>query len=305
MYLSVLSLALLLNAGPVVNAPGDLENAFQNLKEAIQSKKDAAQVKKLAAETYALTQEALSGPAAEGEVEGGAPADFLVFARDAEAYTEYALYVTAIQSPPATMVDLISTLEQQNPESKYLDEAYAPYFVALNQTGAASKVPGIAAKAIANFPENEDLLMVLAGTAMSRRQSDRALAYSQRLLAALNKHSKPERMSPADWERKRNLELGQAHWIAGVVYSEKTRYFQADAELRAALPLIQGNQEMLGTALFNLGVANYQLGRTVHNKARVLEAVKFSEQAAGIPGPLAQQAWHNAVVMKSEAQAMR
>jgi hypothetical protein len=40
-------------------------------------------------------------------------------------------------------------------------------------------------------------------------------------------------------------------------------------------------------------------------KAQVLEAVKFSQQAAAIKGPLAQQAWHNAQVMKDEAGRMR
>jgi hypothetical protein len=36
-----------------------------------------------------------------------------------------------------------------------------------------------------------------------------------------------------------------------------------------------------------------------------LEAVKFSQQAAAVQGPLAQQAWHNAQAMKDEAGRMR
>jgi hypothetical protein len=40
-------------------------------------------------------------------------------------------------------------------------------------------------------------------------------------------------------------------------------------------------------------------------KALVLEAAQFSKQAAAIQGPLAQQAWHNAQVMKDEAARMR
>jgi hypothetical protein len=40
-------------------------------------------------------------------------------------------------------------------------------------------------------------------------------------------------------------------------------------------------------------------------QACALEAVKFSQQAAAIQGPLAQQAWHNAQVMKDEAARMR
>ena len=146
---------------------------------------------------------------------------------------------------------------------------------------------------------------MLADTAITRKQSDRALGYANRLLAALNKHPKPEGIASADWERKRSATLGRGHWIAGLVQSEKAQYYQADAHLRAALPLIQGNEAMMGPALFHLGLANYQLGKTMLNKARVLEAAKFSEQAAAIQGPFSQQAWHNALVMKTEAANMR
>ena len=86
-------------------------------------------------------------------------------------YVESALAGTAIQSPPAVMVDLISALEQENPKSKYLDEIYGPYLVALNKTGAGAKIPAIAEKALANFPENEDLLLLMTETAMTRKQS--------------------------------------------------------------------------------------------------------------------------------------
>lgn len=304
MSLSVLSFAVLLIAGPIIEVR-DLENAFQSLKEATESKQDAAQVKKLAAETCALARQVLSAPPPDSDTETQAWTSYVAHVRDIELYTEYALFATAIQAPPAATVDLLSTLERQNPKSKYLDEAYAPYFLALNQTGAASKIPAVAAKAIANFPNNEDLLLVLADTAMNGKQPDRALGYANRLLAALSKHAKPEGIPSADWERKRNAALGRGHWIAGLVYSEKAQYYQADTELRAALPLIQGNEAMRGPALFYLGLANYQLGKMMLNKARVLEAAKFSEQAAAIKGPLAQQAWHNALVMRTEAGNMR
>jgi hypothetical protein len=304
MSLPILSFTVLLIAGPVIAGADDLESAYQNLKEA-ESKKDAAQVKKLAAETCALARQVTSAPAPQSEEEKEAWTRRVAYAREIELQTEYALYATAVQAPPATTVDLLSALEQQNPKSKYLDEAYGPYFVALNQTGAASKAPSIAEKALANFPNNEDLLLVLADTALERKQSDRALGYAKRLVGALSKHPKPEGMSAADWERKRSMVLGRGHWIAGMVYSEKTQYYLADQELRAALPLIKGNEAMMASALFHLGVANYQLGAAARNKARVLEAAKFSEQAAAIKGPFSDQAFRNAHIMKTEAGKMR
>lgn len=283
----VLSFAVILSFGPPTVIHEDLENAFQGLTEAV-SKKAAAEVKELAAEACALARQLESARA-----------------REIELYTEYALYATAVASPPATTVDLLAALEQQNPKSRYLDEAYGPYLMALQQTGAASKIPAIATKAIANFPNNEDLLLVMADTALSRKQNDRALNYAERLLSSLYKHPRPEGMSAPDWERKRSAALGRGHWIAGLLHAEKAQYYEADKDLRSALPLIRGNEAMLAPALFHLGVVNYELGRMTMKKARVLEAATFSEQSAALGGPLAQQAFHNALVMKTEAGKMR
>jgi hypothetical protein len=41
------------------------------------------------------------------------------------------------------------------------------------------------------------------------------------------------------------------------------------------------------------------------NKAKMLEAVKFSEQSMVLDSPYADQARHNALVMKQEAARMR
>jgi hypothetical protein len=283
--------------------PGNLETSYQSLQEAV-ANKDAAQVKKLAAQTYALAREAAEAPVPDG-VEKAEWDKRIAYAHDVETYTEYALFTAALQGPAAETVDLIATLEQQNPKSKYLDRGYSNYLVALSQTGAAAKVPAIAEKALANFPKNEDLLLVLANEAMEHKQSERALGYAQRLLSALNSATKPQEVSAAAWEKKRSAELGRGHWIAGIVYCEKAQYVNADQELRASLPLIKGNNPMTGAALFNLGLANYQLGKMTMRKSQVQEAARFSEQAAGIPGPYAQQAWHNAQVMKTEADRMR
>jgi hypothetical protein len=301
--LPVLTLACLI-AVPTIAAAGDLESAFQGLKDA-ESKKDAAQVKNLAAEVSALVRQAIAAPAPEDESEKEAWKNRIIYVKQIEEHTEYALYSTAIQSPPAVMLDLLSALEQQNPKSKYLDEAYGPYCAAMSKTGSSSRIPAIAEKALANFPENEDLLYILANDAAGRQQSDRALNFSTRLIAVLNRHPKPEGLPAAEWERKRSGALGRAYFLAGAIHCEKGVYAMADKELRAALPLIKGNDSMVGPALFHLGVANYQLGKMTLNKARMLEGAKFSEESAVIVGPYAQQAWKNAMLIKTEAGRMR
>jgi tetratricopeptide (TPR) repeat protein len=304
MKLAVWSFAVLLSAGAAVVTSDDLDAAFQNLKQA-EAQKDFAALKKLATELFALTRQVTSTPAPEDAAQKEAWTNRVAFARDAELHAEYALSAAAFQAPASVTIELLSTLEQQNPKSKYLGAAYARYLVALNETGAASKIPAVAEKAIANFPDNEDVLLVLADSALNRKQSANALTYSRRLVAVLNRHPRPEEMSAADWERKKTAALGRGYWIAGMVLSEKSQHFEADKNLRAALPLIQGNEAMLAPTLYYLGVANYQLGKMTLNKAQVLEAVKFSERAAALQSPYTEHARHNALVMKNDADRMR
>jgi tetratricopeptide (TPR) repeat protein len=300
--LPALSLALVLVAGPAV-AAGVLEDGLQSLKDAV-AKKDAPLVKKLVADLYPQAREASAEAAPKNDDDKPAWTNRVELAKSVEAYTEYALYAVAIQSPPETLVDLISTLEQSNPKSKYLDEAYGPYLVALNRTKDAAKVIPTAEKALANFPDNEDLLLVVTDAALAKNP-DRALTLANRLVAAFNKHPKPESMSAADWERKKSAGLGRGYWIAGVVYGAKGQYVNCDKSLRAALPLIKGSDAMLGPALFYLGMSNYNLGKMTLNKAKILEAARFSEQSAAIAGAYTDQARHNATVMKDEAARMR
>ena len=304
MKLPALGMAIAFLVGPAVAVADDLEDAIQNLKDAA-AKKDAALVKKLAETIYPMTCEILSEAAPKDADEKKIWDERVAYAKSAQLYVESAIAGTALQSPPAVMVDLISALEQENPKSKYLDEAYGSYLVALNKTGSGTKIPAIAEKALANFPENEDLLLLMTDTAMTRKQTDRALNYANRLTAVLNRHPKPEGVAAADWERKKSASLAHGYYVAGVISAEKGVYVAADKNLRAALPLIQGQAAMLGPALFYLGMADYQLGKMTMNKAKLLEAVKFSEQSMAIDSPYADQARHNALVIKQEAARMR
>jgi len=291
MRVSILSCAILLVAGPLVWGQ-DLEDIFKNLQDA-EVKKDTAQIKKLAVEALTLAHQVVSTPAPESAEDKENWTVRVARAREIQVRAEYDLYATAATAPAATAVDLLSTLERLSPKSKYLDEGYGRYFQSLAQTGASAKIPGVAENALKNFPENEDALLMLADAALKGKQSDRAAAYAERAIAAINKHG------------KRGMTLGQAHWIAGIVHMEKSQFFEANKDLRAALPFIKGNDAMMGAALFHLGVANYQLGRTFMRKAQVVEAVKFSEDAAKIKGPFAEQAWRNAYIMRTEGAKMR
>jgi hypothetical protein len=304
MALRQCGIAILLCAGFGLAVAADLETSLQALKDA-QSNKDAAEVKKLAAETIGLAKQAAAAPAPAAEDEKAAWKQSVDYAKSAQLQAEYALLALALQGPPETTIDLIATLEQQNPKSKYLDDAYPSYFQALTKTGAADKIPEVADKALASLPDNDDLLLYVMDRARTRNQLDRALTCATRLVSVLSKHPKPEGIAAGDWEKKRTFGLAQGYWTAGVISAEKSRYADADKYLRAALPMIAGNDAQRGPALFYLGVANYQLGKMTLNKAKVLEGAKFSQEASTVQGPLAGQAYKNALLIKDEAAKMR
>jgi hypothetical protein len=275
MKITVLSVALVLAAGvpfgPARLLADDLDDALAALKQA-ESSKDATKIKELAAAAHTIAK----------KYEGTAPADadkesFEArgrYAKDVDHYSEYALYALAIQSrsDPKTAVDLITTLEQQDPKSEYLD-----------------------------LPE---ALAIQADNALSRKQTDRAVALANRMIAAANKKP-PEGISAADWERTKSASLGQAYYIIGTNACERNKFADADRNLRAALPYIKGNGAMLGPAYFCLGVVNYNLANMTASKAKMIEAAKFSEQAAAIPGPTQDQAYKNSLAMKAAADKMR
>lgn len=296
-----LGLMSLLLAGPALAAFDELETSFENLKS-IAAQKDPAQVKKAVTDTCALTRPILAAKTPEGDAETWKAR--VAFAKEVDTYAGYAIYSTAVGATPEVTVDLFSTLEQQSPKNKYMDEGYGAYMAALRETGATAKIQGIAEKAILNLPENEDLLLFLADAAMNKQQYDKASGYSERLIVSLKKHPKPETLTAPDWDKKRNGALGAGYWMAGMVHSQKQQFPQADADLRAALPLIQSNPGLLAPALFHLSLANYQLGKLTMDRGRVIQGAEFAEKVAGMKTDLAQQAWTNAHLMRQEATKM-
>jgi len=305
MKISVLTLAAILIAAPAVGVANELDDSFAAL-QAAEAKKDPALVKKLAVATSELARE-------EAEMEEPADASLkqtwkerTAWARDVDKRCEYALYAVSLQAEPAVAIDMLTTLETLNPKSEYLDEGgYNRYFAVLQKTGEAAKIPAIAEKALKNLPNSADLLLVLLDGALAKNQTGQALTYGQRLVNAMSKASKPEGMSDADWGSKRSLALGRGYWAVGMVNAASGRYFEVDKALRAALPHIRGNNAMAGPALFQLGLANFQLGVQTNNKKRVLEAATFSEQASKIAFPQSQDAYRNTQAMRAQAAKMQ
>ena len=290
MLTSILVSALLFAA---VDTPVDLDTAYQNLKEAEQ-KKDATSVKKWAAETSRAARQVIKASA--GQADGAAR---LEYAKQVETYADYAIYATALQVRDRNeTISLFEALQQQSPTSNYVKQLSGPYTAALIQSGQSAKALQFAEKAIANDGSNEDLLVLLADSALNRKQYDRAASYGSRLAAALDSHPKPEGMSAADWEQRRTSLAGRGNWIAGMAYASQNRYPQADKHLRAALPLIKGQDQLMAGALFYLGVADYNLAIATHDRPLMNQALNYSQDAVRYAGPYQQLAIQNVGAIK-------
>lgn len=304
MQRTLIWIAGLLFAGSVLAVPDELEDSYAKLQTAV-TNKDAAQVKELAPKVCELARQSAAKPAPQDADEKARWEKSVKYAKELEVYSEYALYSIAVQSPPATQVEFFEMLVKQSPKSKYLGMGYGQYLVALSQAGQAARIREVAQRGIVNFPNDLDLLLVMADWDMNHNQTASAGVHAERLLAAASRSAAPEHLSAADWERKKAQAMGRAYWIAGMAHSAKAEYSMANQDLRNALPRIAGNDAMLAAAYFHLGVANYHLGRQGLNFRQVQEAAAFSEKAAAIKGPYQQQAWTNAHLMKQEAEKMR
>src|SRR5580698_1222111 len=241
-----------------VMAADDIDGAYKDLNAAVEAKKSPAEIKPLAVAVLTIAAKT--------------PGD--AHAKEVAAQAEYALLSAAIASQqPAEQIDLLGALETANPKSEYMASGYPYYLNALARV-APAKFGAAADKAVANFPDNQDVLIGAADDALAAKQNDRAMNYAGKALAAKGK---------AD-----AATIGRMHYIIGLVSATKNQFGPCDRELRAAQPSLSGGA--LGTALYYLGFCNFQLGSQIQSKDRMMQGQKFMDQSAATAGPMQAQA---------------
>lgn len=258
--------------------PGDLEPALAALKAA-EAKKDPGAVRKWAVQASDLARKRVQGPKLADEDEELFK-QRVDFAKQLDTYTEYALYASALQAPePANKAALLKALEERAPESKYLSQAYGVYFLALAQSGDIAGAVPVAEKAIASGQGTEEMLASVSDFYMRQnKEPQKVLDYSSKLIELASTRPKPDGVSDADWQKRKNYFLGAGHWFTGALLVSQSKYAEGDKSLRTALPLLDGNDEIKAGALYNLGIANQGL-------KNYPEAMKFYEQCAAIQSP--------------------
>lgn len=291
--------ALVLAGGLMAN---DLDDDYAKLKDA-QSKKDADAVKKLAADTVKLAKAESVTPQPSDASQVADWKQRMEFTKEVQLFAEYALASTAI-TDLARVQDLTEALLEMNPKSQYLTLCAGSYLQALAKEGTEKEIAG-AQKILAANPSNEDALDALARGYQSSNPNQ-ANTYATRLIAAMKGKAKPEGVTDADWERKKDGMLGDGYYIAGATAcAPKNAWVDCDRDLRAAMPYIGKDQRMVGIAYFYLGLANYQIGHLTGDRTKMQEGAKYSDQSAAIAGPMQQQAFKNAQAIKTELAAPR
>ena len=280
--------------------PLELDAAHHALR-ASEAKKDTALIEKYAQLAWDLASKAAQTPKPSDEDEAAAWTKLTGFARDVMNYAEYTLYSQARESAdPQKKNELIQAIEQRNPQSKYIELAKKDYFHAFQETETPEQTAQLAEKTLADEPDNEDMLMIVAQYHFQHeKELPKVVNYAQRIIDVLQRRPQPEGVSAEDWAAKKTHYTGVANWMIGVVYAQDGRYSSSDRYLRPAVEQVH-EPKLLAAAYYYLGYDNYAIAVELHDRVRAQDALRYSKICAEMSGPFQSPAQKNLQVLKSE-----
>jgi hypothetical protein len=281
-------------------APDSLDAVHNGLRAA-QAKKDPGLIRAWAVKTWDVSHlvETRSRPDTADQVE--AWQSRLKYARSLTSYSEYTLYCAALNvAEPKRRIEYLQDLEQRNPQSSYLTHLHSQYYTAFRQLGDLEQSVTLAETSFREGKADEDMLTLLTVYHHRRKDIPKTLVYAAKVVEMVTRKAKPENLTIEEWDRKKSLALGNAHYLTGVIYSEQDRFQEADRYLRAALPYLKFDQHIRASALFHLGWANYQMGEQAQSPGLINEALRFNAACAAIDSPFRQQAQKNFEAIKIE-----
>ena len=280
------------------NDPSNLDVAYNALKAA-EGKEDPDVLKTWSARTSEIARKIMAATKAPADDDAK---QYLEYVKGVDTYADYAVYSLAIkvQSNPKQLAELGAALEQQNIKSQYMPLLSGLYLNSLTQSGQTAKTCPTADKLAAANSKDGDALVMAADCSLRHNNFDRAAANATRAVDAISSRSKPEGVSDADWATKKAASLGRANWIAGIAYASQQKWGPADKALRAALPSIKGDPQLLPLALFHLGLANYNLGKVIGDKGKTREGLAYFQQCAEMSSNVQDQASKNVRTIKTE-----
>jgi hypothetical protein len=280
--------------------PSELAAAHNCLKAA-EAMKDASLIKLWSTQVSQLARRnmQLKRPEYGDDDEVAEWKNKVEFARQVDQYTEYSLYFASLQSKdPKTKSNLIELLEQRNPTSEYLAQMRTAHTTVVRQVDIEEAV--IAAEAQFQRGEySEDLLLMVATHYMQqRRETEKIIDYSLKIIEILGSKPKPEEISADQWELKKRSMLGTSYWMSGLLYSTQNQYSDADRQLRLGVQFLK-DSDMLAGAYYHLGYVNYRMAEA-GERIRIHDAIRFTKECININSAIQQQATDNLKAMKAE-----
>jgi len=266
--------------------PNDVDLGFNAIKAA-EGKDDIEEIKKWAGRTSEVAQKVASKTPANDDEKAD-----VSHAKEVGSYAEYSLYAQVLKAKDAkAAADLGEALEKANPKSQYLWLASPKYLASLGAKGCAT-----ATKLATADGKNAEAFLFAADCGWRGANAPAVLSNANKALEALNSRPKVDGGNEGG-------KSGQANFFIGIGNAMQQRWGPANKALRAALPSIKGEPTYEANALFSLGMANYQLGKSIGDRGQMREGLRFFEQAAAIKSNVQDQATRNAAAIRAELGA--
>lgn len=279
--------------------PEEAPSAY-NALQACEQKKDADAVVLWSGRTVEAAKKMLAAPKPSEDDAAEMWKHEQDYATQVITRAEYSLYAQGLQQTDAgKAIQLFAALEGMNAESQYMPQAAGRYFIALLQAKDTAGAQGLAGRMAARNKANDDMLLYLADIELTgTKNSEKALELASKLTASLPAMAAPDGMDAAAWEAKKKNSMGRGYWIAGVAAGALQKWTESEAAMKAALPYIEGNSELLPGAYFYLGLSNYRLGQAAKgDKARMAEALKYTTLCSKLKSPFQGPALQNLKAM--------
>jgi tetratricopeptide (TPR) repeat protein len=181
--------------------------------------------------------------------------------KDSYVYIQQLVFSGVYQAKDAgKRAALLVKFAQVFPDSPLANQALGVAATAYQQAQNTTKMLEMANGLLAKDPNNVGMLLLLSDYYGEKgEQLDKAETYAKKVTSLLETAQKPESMTDEQWAKQKGLQKGLALSALGQVNIEKKDNAQAVENLKAAAPLVKGddvsyahNQYRLGFALLNL-----------------------------------------------------
>jgi tetratricopeptide (TPR) repeat protein len=213
----------------------------------------------------------------------GTPADQWASAKDTAItnaqedvnYVQYSMIQAAYKTQDgAARAALFERYVAAFPDSPYTAAARDQIATAYQQAQNIPKMIESAQNALTADPNDVSMLILLADYwSDNNQQLDKAAAYAQKALDALQQAKKPDNVTDDQWQQQVSLEKGIAYSSIGEVDVVKARNPAAVDAFKQAKPLLKANNYYYGRNLYRLGFTLAKMQRLPEARVVLSEAV--------------------------------